>query len=80
MSYTKRLMLMIYNICHPIYLINIDIYGYRMGVEATEVEVRFENLTVEAETQVGGQPLPTLINATLNGIQVRELDAMYCYS
>jgi hypothetical protein len=44
-----------------------------MGVKAPEVEVRFENLTVVAETLVGGQPLPTLINATLNGIQVRQL-------
>ncbi|XP_078170470.1 ABC transporter G family member 45-like isoform X2 [Carex rostrata] len=39
------------------------------GDEATQVEVRFENLTVEAEMQTGRQALPTLLNATLNGVE-----------
>ncbi|KAJ4803787.1 ABC transporter G family member 45 [Rhynchospora pubera] len=41
----------------------------RMGGEATKVEVRFENLTVEAEMQDSRQALPTLLNATLNGLE-----------
>ena len=40
------------------------------GVQATQVEVRFENVTVEAEMQTGRQALPTLPNATLNGVEV----------
>lgn len=58
---------------------------YRMGVEATQMEVRFEKLTVEAETQVGRQAdLPTLINATLNGVEVHIYiyivpDFMFCF-
>ncbi|XP_078170177.1 ABC transporter G family member 45-like [Carex rostrata] len=47
------------------------------GVRATQVEVRFENLTVEAEMQTGRQALPTLLNATLNGVE--EIVKLSCF-
>ncbi|KAJ3692680.1 hypothetical protein LUZ60_011775 [Juncus effusus] len=41
----------------------------RLGVQAIKVEVKFENLTVEAETQAGKRALPTLLNSTIRGVQ-----------
>eukprot|EP00850_Spirogloea_muscicola_P018226 SM000165S02187 [mRNA] locus=s165:830:10558:+ [translate_table: standard] len=38
----------------------------RAGVEFPKVQVRFENLAINAGIQVGDRNLPTLVNATLN--------------
>lgn len=37
------------------------------------VEVRFENLSVEADVHVGGRSLPTVLNSVLNFVEVRPL-------
>ncbi|XP_010527497.1 PREDICTED: ABC transporter G family member 29-like, partial [Tarenaya hassleriana] len=38
----------------------------RVGIQLPTVEVRFENLTIEANCQVGSRALPTLPNVALN--------------
>ena len=42
----------------------------RLGVEAAKVEVRFERLTVEADVRVGRHAVPTLLNCTVDTVQV----------
>ena len=42
----------------------------RVGVESPKIEVRFENLWVEGDIHVGSRALPTLLNATLNTLEV----------
>jgi hypothetical protein len=38
----------------------------RVGIELPTVEVRYENLEIDADCFVGGRALPTLSNAFLN--------------
>lgn len=38
----------------------------RVGIRLPTVEVRFQNLTVEADSYVGSRALPTLPNVALN--------------
>ncbi|KAI4381898.1 hypothetical protein MLD38_007920 [Melastoma candidum] len=40
-----------------------------VGIKLPTVEVRFENLTVEADCYVGSRALPTLLNATKNIVE-----------
>ena len=44
----------------------------RVGITSPSVEVRFENLKVEAECYVGGRAVPTLWNAARNAMK-REI-------
>lgn len=48
-----------------------------MGIEVPKVEVRFEHLSVEGEAYVGTRALPTLINSTLNAIEVSHSSAIF---
>ncbi|XP_065866894.1 pleiotropic drug resistance protein 2-like [Euphorbia lathyris] len=41
----------------------------RVGIEIPKIEVRFENLEVEGEAQVGSRALPTLLNSALNAVE-----------
>lgn len=41
-----------------------------MGIEVPKIEVRFQNLSVEGDAFVGTRALPTLLNTTLNAIEV----------
>lgn len=41
-----------------------------MGIEIPKIEVRYEHLSVEGDVYVGSRALPTLLNATLNTIEV----------
>ena len=41
-----------------------------MGIEIPKIEVRFEHLEVEGDVYVGSRALPTLLNVTLNTIEV----------
>lgn len=41
-----------------------------MGVEIPKIEVRFEHLSIEGDAYVGTRALPTLLNTTLNAIEV----------
>ena len=45
-------------------------WAVRLGIQETKVEVRFEDLTVEADVREGGRALPTLVNAVINTMQV----------
>jgi hypothetical protein len=42
----------------------------RVGIELPTIEVRYEQLTVEADVIVAGRALPTLWNAATNFLQV----------
>lgn len=42
----------------------------RVGIELPTIEVRYEQLTVEADVVAAGRELPTLSNAATNFLQV----------
>jgi len=44
----------------------------RVGVTQPSVEVRFEDLSVNADVYVGSRALPSLINFTRNIVEVRD--------
>jgi hypothetical protein len=39
-------------------------------MELPRIEIRFQNLSVEGEAYVGTRALPTLLNTTLNAVEV----------
>lgn len=41
-----------------------------MGIEIAKIEIRYEHLSVEGDVHVGIRALPTLINSTMNAIEV----------
>jgi hypothetical protein len=41
-----------------------------VSIEIPKIEVRYEHLSVEGDVYVGSRALPTLLNVTLNTIQV----------
>ncbi|XP_031499770.1 pleiotropic drug resistance protein 2-like isoform X2 [Nymphaea colorata] len=41
----------------------------RVGIDLPKIEVRFEDLAVEADAYVGSRALPTLLNATINSLE-----------
>ncbi|KAI3966424.1 hypothetical protein MKW92_035642 [Papaver armeniacum] len=42
----------------------------RVGIDIPKIEVRFENLSVEADAYLASRALPTLFNATLNAFEM----------
>ncbi len=42
----------------------------RVGIELPTIEVRYENLDIDADCFVGGRALPTLSNSFLNIVGV----------
>ena len=42
----------------------------RVGIEIPKIEVRFEHLNVEGDAYIGTRALPTLLNSTMNVIEV----------
>lgn len=48
----------------------IWVFSHRVGIEIPKIEVRFEHLCVEGDAYVGTRALPTLLNSTLNEIEV----------
>ena len=44
----------------------------RVGIELPTIEVRYENLNIEAEAYMGNRGLPTVINSTMNLIEVLQ--------
>lgn len=50
----------------------------RVGIEIPKIEVRFENLWIEGDAYVGTRALPTLLNSTINTIEV--LFFVFCSS
>jgi hypothetical protein len=41
-----------------------------VGIEIPKIEVRYENLSVEGDVYVGSRALPTLLNVTINTLEV----------
>lgn len=56
----------------------IWVFSHRVGIEIPKIEVRFEHLCVEGDAYVGTRALPTLLNSTLNEIEVLIL--FLCFS
>lgn len=42
----------------------------RVGIDIPKIEIRFEHLSIDGDVYVGSRALPTLLNATLNTIEV----------
>ncbi|KAL3742613.1 hypothetical protein ACJRO7_017999 [Eucalyptus globulus] len=42
----------------------------RVGMEIPKIEIRFEHLSVEGDAYMGSRALPSLLNATLNTIEM----------
>ncbi|KAB2085662.1 hypothetical protein ES319_A05G414200v1 [Gossypium barbadense] len=42
----------------------------RVGIDVPKIEVRFEHLSIEGDAYLGTRALPTLLNSTLNTIEV----------
>lgn len=49
-------------------------FEYRVGLNVPTIEVRFEHLTVEAKVYIGSRALPTLLNFSINMLQVNLLN------
>ena len=47
---------------------------HRVGIELPAVEVRFEDLTVEAQAEAAGRELPSIFNSYRNWVEVGPLD------
>ncbi|KAI7983286.1 Pleiotropic drug resistance protein 2 [Camellia lanceoleosa] len=47
----------------------------RVGIEIPKIEVRFQNLSVAGDDYVGSRALPTLLNSTMNAIEVLLLSS-----
>lgn len=41
-----------------------------MGIDVPKIEIRFEQLSVEGDAFVGSRALPTLLNSTINSVEV----------
>ncbi|XP_008786438.3 ABC transporter G family member 45-like [Phoenix dactylifera] len=54
---------------HEKFLQKLQERNTRLGSDAPKVEVRFEDLSVEAEVDVGRRVLPTLVNTTIDVAQ-----------
>ena len=44
------------------------VYCIRVGIEIPTIEVRYENLNLEAEVLIGSRGLPTFINFITNAV------------
>lgn len=51
------------------------IFKHRVGLDIPTIEVRFEHLNVEAGVYVGRRALPTMLNFSLNMLEVIKLDS-----
>lgn len=49
----------------------------RVGIELPTIEVRYENLSVEAEAYVGSRGLPTILHTYANVLEVYILKILY---
>lgn len=53
-----------------VYICDCNAIQYRVGIEIPKIEVRYENLSVEGDVYVGSRALPTLLNVTINTLEV----------
>ena len=58
---------------YPSSIINFDfisLFTFRVGIDIPKIEVRFEHISIEGDACVGTRALPTLLNSSLNSIEV----------
>ena len=48
----------------------------RVGIKLPSVEVRFEDLTVEAQAEAAGRELPSIFNSYRNWVEVGTFELM----
>jgi hypothetical protein len=60
--------LSVYLLCFLFFVLRCSV-----GIELPKIEVRYENLNVEAEAYVGSRGLPTLLNTYANVLEVCRL-------
>lgn len=46
---------------------------FRVGIDLPTIEVRFENLKIDAEAHVGSRALPSFFNFCINIVEVKKL-------
>lgn len=51
-----------------------------MGLEVPKVEVRYEDITITANVNVGSRALPTLMNSVRDVIEVKHLILQLIFS
>lgn len=51
-------------------LIHFLFFQNRVGIEIPTIEIRFEQLSIEADAYIASRALPTLLNSTLNALEV----------
>ena len=54
------------------------VFNGRVGIEIPKIEVRYDHVSVEGDVYVGSRALPTLLNVTLNTIEV-FLFLFFCF-
>ncbi|KAJ1688214.1 hypothetical protein LUZ63_019604 [Rhynchospora breviuscula] len=54
---------------HECFLIKLKDRIDRVGIKLPTIEVRYENLSVDAEAHVGSRGLPTVLNSTMNTLE-----------
>lgn len=42
----------------------------RVGIESPTIEVRFDHLNIDAAAYIGGRAIPTVLNFTINVVEV----------
>jgi hypothetical protein len=52
---------------------------YRVGLDIPTIEVRYQNLKIDAEAFVGGRALPSFVNAVTNVIEVKRYHKLYYF-
>jgi hypothetical protein len=62
---------------HERFLLKLKERMDRVGIDYPTIEVRYENLEVEAQVLVGDRGLPTLLNSVTNTIEVYRYDPSY---
>lgn len=50
-----------------------------MSIVVPKIEVRYEHLSVEGDVYVGSRALPTLLNVTLNTIEVYKICSFFFF-
>ncbi|XP_065849073.1 pleiotropic drug resistance protein 1-like isoform X2 [Euphorbia lathyris] len=51
---------------HEIFLLKLRDRIHRVGIDMPKIEVRFQNLNIEAEAYIGSRALPTILNFSTN--------------
>jgi hypothetical protein len=55
------------------FLIFCNLWRFRVGIDVPTIEVRYDNLNIEAEAYVGSSALPSFAKFTFNIIEVTTL-------